>query len=67
VGIGVLVGLALAAGVTRLLSTLLFGLAPTDAATFIQVVAIVGAASVVACMMPTNRAGRLVVSVLKAE
>ena len=67
VGIGVLVGLALAAGVTRLLSTLLFGLAPTDAATFIQVVAIVGAASVVACMMPTIRAGRLVVSVLKAE
>ena len=67
VGIGVLVGLALAAGVTRLLSTLLFGLAPTDAATFIQVVAIVGAASVVACLMPTIRAGRFVVSVLKAE
>jgi len=58
VGIGLLLGLALAAGITRLLSSLLFGLAPTDAATFGQVAALVGAASIVACGVPTLRAGK---------
>ena len=65
--IGLALGIAMAAGVTRLLSTMLFGLAATDAVTFGQVAVVVAAVSVLACAVPAARAGRLVVSVLKAE
>jgi putative ABC transport system permease protein len=65
--IGVVVGIAMAVGVTRLLSTMLFGLATTDVVTFGQVAVIVAAVSVLACAVPTARVGRLVVSVLKEE
>ena len=65
--IGLVVGIAIALGVTRLLSTMLFGLAATDVVTFGQVAAVVAAASVLACAVPTVRAERVVVSVLKAE
>jgi putative ABC transport system permease protein len=65
--IGLVVGIAMAFGVMRLLSTMLFGLAATDAVTFVQVAVVVAAASGVACAVPTARVGRLVVSVLKAE
>ena len=54
-------------GVTRLLSTMLFGLAATDAVTFGQVAVVVAAVPVLACAVPAARVGRLVVSVLKAE
>ena len=64
--IGLAMGIAMAAGVTRLLSTMLFGLAATDAVTFGQVAVVVAAVNV-ACVVPAARAGRLVVSVLKAE
>jgi hypothetical protein len=57
----------MAAAVTRLLSTMLFGLAATDAVTFGQVAVVVAAASILACAVPTARVGRLVVSVLNAE
>ena len=65
--IGLAVGIAMAAGVTRLLSTMLFGLAATDAVTFGQVAVVVAVVSVLACAVPAARAGRLVVSVLKAD
>ena len=65
--IGLIVGIAMAFGVTRLLCTLLFGVTATDAATFGQVAVVVAGVSVLACALPTARAGRLVVSVLKAE
>jgi putative ABC transport system permease protein len=65
--IGLAFGLVVAAGVTRLLSTMFFGMAPTDVVTFGQVAAAVAAISVLACAVPTARVGRLVVSVLKAE
>jgi putative ABC transport system permease protein len=65
--IGLVMGIALAVGVTRLLSTMLFGLAATDAVTFGQVAVVVAAVSVLACAVPTARVGRLVVSALKAE
>jgi putative ABC transport system permease protein len=64
---GVVMGVAMAVGVTRLLRTMLFGLAATDAATFTQVALIVAAVSLIACAVPTARVGRVVVSVLKAE
>jgi putative ABC transport system permease protein len=65
--IGLVVGIVMAVAVTRLLSTMLFGLAATDAVTFGQVTVVVAAVSVLACAVPTARVGRLVVSVLKAE
>jgi putative ABC transport system permease protein len=65
--IGLASGIAMAVGVARLLSTMLFGLAATDAATFSQVAGVVAIVSAVACAVPTTGVGRLVVSVLKAE
>jgi len=65
--IGLVVGIAMAAGVTRLLSTMFFGVSATDAVTFGQVAVVVAAVSVLAGVVPTVRVGRLVVSALKAE
>jgi predicted permease len=67
VAVGLVLGIAMAIGVTRLLSTMLFGLAATDAVTFGQVAVVVAAVSALACALPTARVGRVVVSVLKAE
>jgi len=44
-----------------------FGVAATDVATIAQVGGFVAAVSAIACAMPTARAERLIVSVLKAE
>lgn len=65
--LGLALGLAMAVAVTRLLSTMLFGLAPVDIATFGQVVLVVACVSALACAVPTTRVARLVVTVLKAE
>jgi putative ABC transport system permease protein len=65
--VGVAFGVAMAAGATRLLATMLFGVGATDAATFAQVAVGVAAVSVFACAVPTIRAGTSVESVLKAE
>jgi putative ABC transport system permease protein len=65
--VGLVSGIAMAIGLTRLLSTMLFGLAATDAVTFGQVAVVVAAVSALACAVPTARVGGLVVSVLKAE
>ena len=59
IGIGVVAGIALAAGAVQLSSALLFGVAATDAATFTQVTMFVAAASLLACAIPTLRVGRL--------
>jgi hypothetical protein len=61
--VGLVAGIAMAFGVTRLLSTMLFGLASTDAATFGQVALIVAAVSVLASAVPTARIGTLAASV----
>jgi macrolide transport system ATP-binding/permease protein len=65
--VGLLVGIAGALAVARLLSTMLFGLTPTDVTTFGQVGAVVAVMAMVACALPTLRAGRSVVSVLQSE
>jgi predicted permease len=57
--IGVVVGLAGALGVTRLLGSLLFGVEPTDAATMAAVVATITLVATVACWLPAWRASRL--------
>ena len=65
--LGLALGIAVAVAVTRLLSTMLFGLAAIDIATFGQVVLVVACVSALACAVPTTRVARLVVTVLKAE
>jgi putative ABC transport system permease protein len=53
--IGLLLGTGMAFAATRLLSSLLFGVAATDPVTFVQVAAIVAVISVIACAAPTTR------------
>jgi putative ABC transport system permease protein len=65
--IGLVAGIAMAAGATHLTAAMFFGVAATDAATIAQVVVFVAAVSVIACAVPTARAERLIASVLKAE
>ena len=48
--IGLVLGLGVAAGVTRLLRTMLFGLTANDPATFGEVLIVVAMASLIACL-----------------
>ena len=57
---GLLAGLALAATAARLLTSLLFRVEATDFLTFIEVAAVVGALSALACAMPATRLSRIV-------
>ena len=55
-GLGIALGAALAAGLTRLLSSLLFGVAPVDAATFIAAAGLSAMAAFCAVYVPARRA-----------
>jgi putative ABC transport system permease protein len=57
--VGVVVGIAGAFAVTRLLQTLLFGVTPTDAATFIGVAVLLSAVALFASYIPARRATRV--------
>ena len=54
--IGVAVGLALAIALTRLMTTLLFGITPNDATTFVVVSAFLILVALLACYLPARRA-----------
>jgi putative ABC transport system permease protein len=58
-GLGVVVGIGLALGLTRLMSSLLYGVQATDAVTFAVVTGIVALVSVVASLAPALRAMRV--------
>jgi ABC-type antimicrobial peptide transport system permease subunit len=58
VGVGVLLGLVGALAGARALGSALYGVSPTDAATYLGVVALLGATGVMACMVPAMRAAR---------
>jgi predicted permease len=57
VGIGI--GLALALAVTRVMSSLLFGVDATDPATYAAIVPVLAAVSLLACYIPARRATRI--------
>jgi putative ABC transport system permease protein len=57
--IGIVVGLAGAFALTRLLASLLFGVGTTDPATFIWIPVLLAAVSFLACYLPARRAARL--------
>jgi putative ABC transport system permease protein len=59
VGAGVLVGVAASLGVTRVLSSQLFGIAPHDPPTLVAVVVVVALAGLAACYFPARRATRV--------
>ena len=66
--IGVLVGLAGAVLLNRLIASLLFGVRPTDAPTMAVVIATIAVVAAIACVLPAWRASRLdPIVVLKAE
>lgn len=67
-GVGVVVGLALAIGLTRLMSALLFGVSPVDPATFTAVPAGLVCVAILASWIPARRAAHVdPVVALRAE
>jgi ABC-type antimicrobial peptide transport system permease subunit len=56
VAIGVVVGLLLAAGASRLLGSLLFGVGATDPVAFVGAAAVFGLVGLAACYVPARRA-----------
>ena len=58
-GIGLAIGLAAAAGLTRVLRTLLFDVTPTDPLTMGVVAAIIAGVAAAACLVPAWRAARV--------
>jgi predicted permease len=57
--LGVAVGLAGASGLTRYLSSLLYGVRPTDALTFVAVALLLTAVALLACYIPARRATKV--------
>jgi ABC-type antimicrobial peptide transport system permease subunit len=55
---GLVLGLIAALALSRLLSGILYGVAPNDPATFAAAIAATGIAAVAACWIPARRAGR---------
>jgi putative ABC transport system permease protein len=65
--VGVVAGLAGAFGLNRLISSLLFGVQPTDRITMVAVVATITIVAAVACWVPAWRASRLDPNVVLRE
>jgi putative ABC transport system permease protein len=59
VAIGVVVGVVFALMTTRLMSTLLYGVAPTDPATFAAICVVIGAVALLASWIPARRAAQV--------
>lgn len=59
VTVGIAVGLGVALLGSRLIAGLLYGIAPTDAVTFVTVAAVLGCTGVAAALVPARRAARV--------
>ena len=58
-GLGVAIGLVLASAITRLLSSMLFGVTPLDVTTLAAVSALLAAVALAASALPARRAARI--------
>jgi predicted permease len=58
-GIGLIIGWGAAFGLTRLMSSLLFGVSPMDPVTYCAVAAVLGAIALLASFIPAYRASRI--------
>jgi predicted permease len=56
IGLGLAIGLTGALALSRLVSRLLFGVAPTDPLCFVGSVIVLGAAGIIACLVPARQA-----------
>ena len=66
--IGIVIGLAAAAAVMRLMTAILFGISPLDLPTYASMPVVLLAAAVLASYLPASRAAKVdPVEVLKAE
>jgi ABC-type antimicrobial peptide transport system permease subunit len=63
-GLGILLGLAGALGLNKLIASLLFGIQPTDPATLVVVVGAILTVAAFACWLPAWRASRVDPSVV---
>ena len=67
-GIGIALGTAVAAGITRWMSSLLFGVTPVDAATFAAAASVLVVAALAASYVPARRAAAVdPVQMLRAQ
>ena len=57
--IGIVVGLAAALVLTRLLETLLFGISATDWVTYAEIVTLLSGVALLACYLPARRASQV--------
>ena len=58
-GAGIVIGVVVAFALTRLMATLLFGVAPVDGLTFAAAAAFLGVATFFACYLPARRAAQI--------
>src|SRR5690606_15225777 len=58
-GIGIVIGLLAALALSRLVSSLLFGVSPADPMTFVSVSLVIAAVALLACAIPAWRATRV--------
>ncbi len=56
---GIAIGIGAALGLTRVMSTLLFGVGPLDPATYLTVSAVLAAVAILATYLPAHRASRV--------
>jgi predicted permease len=59
VAAGIVIGIVAALGLTRFISSVLYGVSATDAMTFVQVVAVLGVTALLAAYLPARRATRV--------
>jgi ABC-type antimicrobial peptide transport system permease subunit len=57
--LGIAIGIVGAFAATRLLASMLYGVAPTDPVTFTGVAALLVAVALLACWLPARRAARV--------
>jgi ABC-type antimicrobial peptide transport system permease subunit len=58
-GLGIVIGILAALGAARLISSLLYGIAPNDPSTCVVVCAVLAGVALVACYVPARRAMRV--------